>query len=186
MNVSIIYLYSIVEANDWCFLEEDREKGCLMQQEPPTQGQFSVLLVHLYREMVYTLEQHIGMSQSRLELLHEVWHEDGIHQKAIGHRLGIEGAAITRFVKDMEATGLITRRVDPQDNRFTLVSIAPEGLRVLQEGRKHRYELEAQMLEGLSQEEQVQLMRMLLHVQQNLPQRNRRSGYQAHEKAPRF
>lgn len=129
---------------------------------------FTIVLAHLYREMMRVYERHIGMSQSRLELLHELWHADEMSQTELGQHLGIEGAAITRFAKDMEATGLITRRVDPQDNRFTLVSLAPEGQRIVQKGKKLKEEFEAQLMQGLSEEERMLLIGAMKHVQVNL------------------
>ncbi|MGE5531180.1 MAG: MarR family winged helix-turn-helix transcriptional regulator, partial [Bacteroidota bacterium] len=41
--------------------------------------------------------------------------------------LDVDGATITRQVKQMEAEGLLQRRADPKDNRFTLVALTPEG-----------------------------------------------------------
>jgi hypothetical protein len=37
----------------------------------------------------------------------------------------MEGARLTCFAKQMEAAGLISRRVDQGDNRFTLITLAP-------------------------------------------------------------
>lgn len=153
------------------------------EQPAPAEGQFIVLLVHLYRDMVRAYERHVGMSQSRLELLRELCHKDEMSQTALGQHLGIEGAAVTRFVKDMEATGLITRRVDPQDNRFTLVSLAPEGRCVIQEARELKKEFEAQIMEGLSAEERALLINAIQHIQENLHQWQEREERQAQRSA---
>jgi DNA-binding MarR family transcriptional regulator len=108
------------------------------------------------------------MSFSRILVLHELMHAGEISQRELQQRLGIEGALMTRFVKQMEAAGLITRRVDPKDNRFTLVTLAPAGQQMLQKMMALKEEFEAQLVEGLSEEERTSLVRTLKHVQDNL------------------
>ncbi len=66
-----------------------------------------------------------GMSQPRLMLLRELLQTGEISQADLVRRLGMEGTLVTRFVKQMEGSGLLTRRNDPRDNRFTLVALTP-------------------------------------------------------------
>src|SRR5690349_10766881 len=90
-------------------------------------AQFITLLRHLYRDAMRITEQQTGMSQTRLELMHDLSHADEMSQAELQQRLGVEGAVITRIIKQLEAMGLVTRRADPQDNRYTLVSLSAEG-----------------------------------------------------------
>lgn len=138
-----------------------------MYQEQGTESPF-VILFHLYREATRAFSRHVGMSLSRIELLHELMHAGEISQAELQQRLGMEGALVTRFVKQMEAAGLVTRRVDPQDNRFTLVTLAPAGQQVLQELETLGEEFETRLLEGLSQAEQASMVRAMKHIQANL------------------
>ena len=68
----------------------------------------------------------------------------------------------------MEVDGLNTRRVNPKDNRITLVSLAPAGEAALQKMERLGDEFTAQLLAGFSQEERAQLVAMLKHLQHNL------------------
>ena len=125
-----------------------------------------VLLLHLYRDLLRFYERHLGMSQSRVMLLHEVMHTGEINQTELAQRLGIETALLTRFAKQMEASGLLSRRVDPRDNRFTLVTLTPNGLQVFQEMMVFSRAFEAQLVEGLSDDEQRGIRHVLINIQE--------------------
>ncbi len=66
----------------------------------------------------------------------------------------------------MEASGLLSRRVDPHDNRFTLVSLTPTGQQVFQEMMVFSREFEARLVEGLSNDEEANIRRVLIHIQE--------------------
>jgi DNA-binding MarR family transcriptional regulator len=127
-----------------------------------------VILTHLHRDMSRVFAQRVGMSFSRILVLHELMHAGEISQTELQQRLGLEGALITRFAKQMEAAGLISRRVDPEDNRFTLVKLTPAGQQMLQEMGRLREEFDARLLEGVSQEERAGMIQAMKHIQDNL------------------
>jgi DNA-binding MarR family transcriptional regulator len=138
-----------------------------MHQEQGNESPF-VILTHLHRDMSRVFSQRVGMSFSRILVLHELMHAGEISQMELQRRLGMEGALLTRFAKQMESAGLITRRVDPKDNRYTLVTLAPAGQKMLQEMESLREEFETQLLAGLSEEEQAMMVRAMKHMQGNL------------------
>lgn len=125
-----------------------------------------IMLLHLYRDLLRFYERHLGMSQSRVMLLHELMHTGEISQTELAQRLGMEAALITRFVKQMEASGLLSRRVDPQDNRFTLVTLTPTGQQVFQQMMLFSREFETRLVEGLSEDEQRGIHQALKHIQE--------------------
>jgi len=144
-------------------------------QEQETENPF-VVLTHLHRDMSRAFSKQIGMSFSRLLVLHELWHTGEISQTELASRLSMEGALLTRFAKQMEAAGLITRRVDPRDNRFTLVSLAPAGQQVLSEMGTHADTFEAGLLEGVSKEDLASMVRTMKQIQDNLSRRLEHDG----------
>ena len=125
-----------------------------------------VLLLHLYRDLLRFYERHLGMSQSRVMLLHELMHTGEINQTELAQRLGMETALMTRFAKQMEASGLLSRRVDPRDNRFTLVMLTSAGQQVFQEMMVFSRKFEVQLVEGLSSDEQGNMRQALIHIQE--------------------
>lgn len=99
-------------------------------------------------------------------LLHELMHTGEINQTELAQRLGMETALLTRFAKQMEASGLLSRRVDPRDNRFTLVTLTPAGQQVFQEMMVFSRKFEVQLVEGLSSDEQGNMRQALIHIQE--------------------
>src|SRR4051812_7139396 len=73
--------------------------------------------------------QHIGMSQTRVQLLMLLSHGE-ISHAVLQERLALDGATLTRQVKQFETEGMVTRRLDPQDNRYTLVSLTASGQQI--------------------------------------------------------
>ncbi|MBE3560627.1 MAG: MarR family transcriptional regulator [Ktedonobacteraceae bacterium] len=146
-----------------------------LPQEQETENPF-VVLTHLHRDMSRAFSQQMGMSFSRLLVLHELWHTGEISQTELASRLSMEGPLLTRFAKQMEAAGLITRRVDPHDNRFTLVSLASAGKLTLEEIGTHADTFEAGLLEGVSKEELANMVRTMKRIQDNLSRRLEHDG----------
>jgi DNA-binding MarR family transcriptional regulator len=139
-----------------------------MDTEAAPKAQFTVQLVHLYRDLVRAYERATGLSPSRMALLHALKHAGEITQTELQRHVGVEGPVITRIVKQMEADGSITRRVDPQDNRYTLVALAPAGQQLIDKAREVKAVFEAQLLMGLSASEKAELLRILAHIHDNL------------------
>jgi len=138
-----------------------------MPQEQENENPF-VVLTHLHRDMSRAFSQQMGMSFSRLLVLHEIWHAGEISQTELASRLSMEGALLTRFAKQMEAAGLISRRVDLRDNRFTLVTLTPAGQQTLEEMETLGDAFESQLLEGVSKEDLVSMVRAMKQIQNNL------------------
>ncbi len=123
-----------------------------MSQKQTEEMPLPALILQLSRDQADLYERHLGMSQSRLMLLRELMQTGEISQAELVQRLGMEGTLVTRFVKHMEGSGLLTRRSDPRDNRFTLVTLTPAGQRIAQQMTDFTHTLEAQILEGFSEE----------------------------------
>ena len=145
-------------------VEETRQEEKGQEEDDDS---LSVLLTHVYREMSRAFAQNAGMSFSRFLILHELMHSGEISQSDLQRRIGMEGALLTRFAKQMEASGLIGRRVDPADNRYTLVSLTPTGKRVLTEMRAPRKAREFQLTRGLSKKEVEDATRAIKRILKN-------------------
>ncbi|HEY0756365.1 MAG TPA: MarR family transcriptional regulator [Ktedonobacteraceae bacterium] len=141
---------------------EDKYRASGLQEVLP----LPIMLLHLYRDLLRFYERRLGMSQSRIMLLHELMHTGEISQTELAQRLGMEAALMTRFAKQMEVSGLISRRVDPEDNRFTLVLLTQAGQQVFQQMMLFSREFEAQLVEGLSSDEQTAIRQALTHIQE--------------------
>ncbi len=111
--------------------------------------------------------RHLGLSQVRLQLLMLLSHGESSHAMLL-QRLNLDGATLTRQVKQFEAEGAVSRRLDPQDNRYTLVTLTPSGQHIAA-GLLTAYQaFQARLLEGISAEEQTAALRALAQVRTNL------------------
>jgi DNA-binding MarR family transcriptional regulator len=143
-------------------------------------AKFLVDLTHIYRDSMAVLEQAAGMSQTRLEIMHELFHADELSQAELQKHLGVEGAVVTRIVKQMEAAGLVTRRADPRDNRYTLVALSAQA-RAMSEGSattNFQEQFGEELMEGLSAAEQAALLKAIARVRVNAAAR--RAANDAH------
>lgn len=113
-------------------------------------------------------ESCTGISQSRHDILYQLYQVDELSQTALQKEVNIDGAAITRHLKQLEATGMVLRRKDPEDNRFTLVSLSDHGRKqiILYQAEKARFV--TLMLKDFKEEERQELADMLTRIQKNL------------------
>lgn len=117
--------------------------------------------LHLLREIVRThqvlmagFSRKVGMPGSRLALMRMLavsGPESGVMDLA--RKLGINAAAVTRQVKEMEREGLVLRRPDPGDGRRSYVRLSPKGLEVFEEIHDRSHELERSLSSIVSADE---------------------------------
>ncbi len=125
-------------------------------------------LSRTYYDLLTPFERYMGMSRARWHMLSMLSRADQLSQAQLSQQLRVDAAAITRQVKQLEEDGLVTRKADPQDNRFTLVELTPHG-HTLVEGLRNRRDLfEQQATAGLQPEEVATVERCLAHIRDNM------------------
>lgn len=88
------------------------------------------LINHLARMFAQGLAAAIrplGLSTGTFPALLELWESDGVTQKHLVSKLGIEQATMANTLNRMERDGLITRRKDPEDGRSQLVWLTDQA-----------------------------------------------------------
>jgi DNA-binding MarR family transcriptional regulator len=125
-------------------------------------------LTHACSETRQSFDHYIGMSQARRQLLAVIAREGEISHAALQQQLGLDGATITRLVKQFEAEGVLSRRLDPQNNRYTLVSLTASGQQIVAGlSAAHRL-FQTRLLVGITQEEQEVMVRALERLRANI------------------
>lgn len=122
----------------------------------------------LNKEVSSKFEGCAGISQSRLELLHQLYEVEEISQKELQKEVNIDNAAITRHLKQLEANGMITRRKNPDDNRITLVSLTKDGRNKIHAFQEEKERFAASALKNFSEEERDNLLNMINRIQKNI------------------
>jgi len=125
-------------------------------------------ITHTYYALVPAFERHMGVSRARWHMLTMLLRSGEKSQAELVQALQVDGAAVTRQVKQLEEEGLITRRAAPHDNRFTLVALTPTGHHFIEERRNKREAFETRATEGLSAEEIAVTRRCLARIRANL------------------
>lgn len=84
-----------------------------------------------------------GMPAARFALMRLLaLAEDEIGVMDIARQLGVNAAAVTRQLKELESMGLTRRRPDPKDGRRSYVTLSSQGKRMFEEIHKRTHELE--------------------------------------------
>ncbi len=130
------------------------------------------LLKELKVQIEITFEKCMGISQSRLEILNQLFEYGEISQSQLQKTLKIDSAAITRHLKQLELNGKITRRKCETDNRITLVRLTQMGQDQMSSLWKEKVEFLENMLIGFSEEEIDLTLEYLNRIQINMNQIN--------------
>ncbi|MED1738557.1 MarR family transcriptional regulator [Bacillus swezeyi] len=109
-----------------------------------------------------------GISQSRLELLALLFQVDEISQSDLQKKVNIDGAAVTRHLKQLEAKGMVSRRRKPEDNRIILVRLTGQGRERIEASKKEKERFIKEMLANVSAEERSTLKNVLVQMQKNI------------------
>jgi DNA-binding MarR family transcriptional regulator len=137
--------------------------------EPASQSETLLQQIsRTYYDLLPAFERHVGMSKSRWGVLMTLHREGELSQAYLQQRLRVDGAAITRQVKQLEQEGLVLRRADPHDNRFTLVVLSEAGRQLSAGLAGRRTSFEALMTDGISAQEIAVLRRCLQQIRENL------------------
>ncbi|USK32030.1 MarR family transcriptional regulator [Bacillus sp. F19] len=113
-------------------------------------------------------ERCTGISQSRLELLNELYEEEEISQTDLQKKVNIDNAAVTRHLKQLEDKGMVTRRKNPADNRVTFVKLTEDGRMKMIAYKKEKQRFISNVLKDFSEEERSSLLKMLTRIQGNV------------------
>ncbi|MFG6194022.1 MarR family winged helix-turn-helix transcriptional regulator [Nonomuraea sp. JJY05] len=119
-------------------------------------------------ELRQAFPRHVGMSPHRVQLLVRLWRDGETSHSDLRRTLGIDGASVTRLVKEFEAEGLVGRRLDPADNRYTLAALTPAGERVAADLEGSHQAYQERLLDGITPRQQEIVLGVLRHVRANM------------------
>jgi DNA-binding MarR family transcriptional regulator len=125
---------------------------------------------HLLREVVRTSQammngfsRAVGIPASRLALMREMFlaSPDGVGTVKLARQLGIDAAAVTRLVKEMEAERLIVRRADSADGRRSYIRLSAKGIKTFEQLHNRGHELERAMSSVINAEDMAVAIKVL-------------------------
>jgi len=127
---------------------------------------------HLLREVFRTYQvlmsgfaRATGMPSSRFALMRVLASTAGdLGVTDLARQLGINPAAVTRQVQELEREGLIRRRADGKDGRRHHLSLSPKGRKLFEKIHQRTHELEGALSSVLGAEEMRQAATVLLRL----------------------
>jgi DNA-binding MarR family transcriptional regulator len=132
---------------------------------------------HLLREIVRVhqmlpdvFSRQVVMPSSRLELMRLLAAHccENIGIMDIARYLGVNAAAVTRQVKEMESGGLVDRVSDARDGRRSYVRLRPEGLRTFEQIHERAHEREREIGSIINSEDIATAVRVLSQLREAL------------------
>jgi len=116
---------------------------------------------HLLREVVRTYQglmtvvsRELGMPASRFALMRFLAvAETEVGVMDLARQMGVNAAAVTRQVQELERERLVRRRADPKDRRRSYLSLSPKGQRLFEQIHGRNHELERSLSSVLGAEE---------------------------------
>jgi DNA-binding MarR family transcriptional regulator len=111
--------------------------------------------------------RHLGRPE-RLSLLSVLVFGGPATMSQLAAAEGVSAPAITRIVTALEGAGLVRRRAVPEDRRAVRVHPTARGTRLLEQGRRRRIEVLADLLGGATRAELDEISRALAVVRREL------------------
>jgi len=115
-----------------------------------------------------------GIQRSEWSVLYSIIHEPDITAAELAKSLTFEKPNMTRIIKDLMNAGYIEVETSTEDKRRKNLRITPLGKEKYLETRVTIDAFEKEILEGVTEENQLQLLRTLDQLRNNL---NKRVGF---------
>ena len=103
----------------------------------------------------------LGLEPRHFSLMRHVAAAEGQTQQALGDALGIPKSRMVALVDDLEARGLIERRLRTDDRRARALHLTEEGCDVLEHAQQIEADHNAKLTGSLSRAEYEQLVEVL-------------------------
>ncbi len=110
----------------------------------------------------------LGLHVSQELVIFVLWREEGLSQSELAARLRVELPTLTKAVQRMERAGLLIRQSDEEDTRVSRVYLTEQGRALYAPALTIWHDLEARMLQGMTEIEQALLRRLLQQMVSNL------------------
>ncbi len=139
-----------------------------MSKDPPSIG---ILLIDVSRMLRKCFEKNCrgtGMTRAQWQVLAMLNRNQGITQGALTDLLEVEPITIGRMVDRLEKAGMLERRAHPTDRRAWCLHLLPASRPVLDALKDLAATTRAELMAGLSDEEQGQALALLSKMKGNL------------------
>ena len=125
--------------------------------DAPSRDRLGFLMVTLTRQWRRFVEEQLAASgltdATWTPLLHLRAWGDGVTQKELAERVGLDGSSLVRLLDILEGKGWVERRADAADRRSKRIFLTAEGNRAVDHVRATMLEAELSLLQDLEDSE---------------------------------
>jgi DNA-binding MarR family transcriptional regulator len=120
-------------------------------------------VMRVHQALLNVFSRRVGMPASRLALMRVLAesNSEDIGIMDIARSMGVDAAAVTRQVKEMESEGLVERHPDAKDGRRRYVKITERGFRFFEQIHRRAHEFERELGSLASSEDIAAALRVL-------------------------
>jgi DNA-binding MarR family transcriptional regulator len=105
-----------------------------------------------------------GLTALQYGALSYLFDEPDLDQNGLAARVGVDRTSIGQLVDELEAQGLLQRRVNGADRRARLLRLTPRGVKLRERMRPKAHLVNAHLLATLAPSEREMLLELLLRV----------------------
>lgn len=128
-------------------------------------------IARVHQALMIGYSREVGVAASKFAVMRQMalgYGNPGVMELA--RRLGVNPAAVTRQVKELERDGLVLRQDDPTDRRRNFVELSPKGMRLFKEHHDRLQELEHSLAELIGPEDAKVTLKVLSSLRKYLEQ----------------
>lgn len=111
--------------------------------------------------------RHVNRSPHQVQILVRLRRDGETSLSNLRQVLGIDGASLTRLVKQLETQGLLGRRLDPTDNRYTLAALTPVGEQTAADLERAHEQYQQRLLDGITTQQRQIVLDVLQRIRAN-------------------
>ncbi|HOO79870.1 MAG TPA: MarR family transcriptional regulator [Lachnospiraceae bacterium] len=110
----------------------------------------------------------LTMTQSHVLFYLSCCGREKVSQKDIERHLQVTHPTVAGIIKRLEEKNFVITRTDSEDHRVSLVELTEQSRQLISRLKEGKQELMAQLTQGLNQQEQKELLRLLLILRDNV------------------
>jgi DNA-binding MarR family transcriptional regulator len=131
-------------------------------------GYLLFLVSRAHHNLASRVFKQIGLYRGQPQALFELGEREGLTQSVLSVNLEVTQATLTNILNRMEDSGLILRKRDSQDGRFSRIFLTDTGREKLTRAILQSEVKEKIAFDGFSDEERQQLTQFLNRIHTNL------------------
>jgi DNA-binding MarR family transcriptional regulator len=148
-----------------------RSRGGRLDYYVSTRDSVGFVVREVWRSFARCLQPRIareGVSIGMWFALRMLWDEDGMTQRELGERVGINGPTMVSAINSMERAGLVKRVQNRADRRKINIFLTERGRNLKRKLWPMAAEVLALALSGLTRNQVYALNKMLMQIRLNL------------------